>query len=88
MEILLEPEREQFIQKQLEVGRYQTQDEAINVALLLLEKLDGEYLQWLDEAREKVAVGITQLDRGESHDANQVIEEILDRFRHAKGLVE
>jgi antitoxin ParD1/3/4 len=88
MEILLEPEREQFIQKQLEVGRYQTQDEAINVALLLLEKLDGEYLQWLDEAREKVAVGITQLDRGESRDANQVIEGILDRFRHAKGLVE
>ena len=83
MEILLNPERQKFIQKQLEVGKYRNHDEAINVALLLLEKLDREYAEWL----EKVAIGIAQLERGESLDAEQVIEGILDRFRQAKEIV-
>jgi len=31
MEILLNPERQKFIQKQLEEGKYRSHDEAINV---------------------------------------------------------
>jgi len=87
MEILLHPKLQQFIQKQLEAGRYHSHDEAINVALILLEKLDREYTEWLEETRQKVAVGIAQLDRGESLDADIVIEGILDRFRQAKETV-
>lgn len=84
MEILLNPERQKFIQKQLEEGKYRNHDEAINVALILLEKLDREYTEWLEETRQKVAIGISQLKRGESLDAEEVIEGILDRFREAK----
>ena len=84
MEILLNPERQKFIQKQLEEGKYRNHDEAINVALILLEKLDREYTEWLEETRKKVAIGISQLERGESLDAEEVIEGILDRFREAK----
>ena len=87
MEILLHPKQQQFIQKQLEVGRYHSHDEAINVALILLEKLDREYTEWLEETRQKIAIGIAQLDRGESLDADIVIEGILDRFRQAKEIV-
>lgn len=87
MEILLHPKQQQFIQKQVEVGRYHSHDEAINVALILLEKLDREYAEWLEETRQKVSVGIAQLDRGESLDADLVIEGILDKFRQAKGMV-
>ena len=84
MEILLNPERQKFIQKQLEEGKYRNHDEAINVALILLEKLDREYTEWLEETRQKVAIGISQLERGESLDVEEVIEGILDRFREAK----
>ena len=84
MEILLNPESQKFIQKQLERGKYRNYDEAINVALLLLEKLDREYTEWLEETRQKVAVGIAQLERGESFDAEPVIEGILDKFRETK----
>ena len=49
-----------------------------------LEKLDREYTEWLEETRQKVAIGISQLERGESLDAEEVIEGILDRFREAK----
>ena len=84
MEILLNPERQKFIQKQLEEGKYRNHDEAINVALILLEKLDREYTEWLEETRQKVGIGISQLERGESLDAEEVIEGILDRFREAK----
>lgn len=72
MEILLDPEQQRFIQKQLDVGRYSSHDEAINVDLLLLEKLDREYAEWLEETRQKVAVGIDQLDRGESFEVVMV----------------
>lgn len=53
----------------------------------LLEKLDREYAEWLEETRQKVAIGIDQLERGESLDAEQVIDGILDRFRQAKEMV-
>jgi antitoxin ParD1/3/4 len=43
--------------------------------------------EWIEETRQKVAVGIAQLDRGESRDADIVIEGILDRFREAKEIV-
>jgi antitoxin ParD1/3/4 len=49
-----------------------------------LEKLDREYTEWLEETRQKVAIGIAQLERGESLDAEQVIEGILDKFRETK----
>ena len=87
MEILLNPERQKFIQKQLETGKYRNHDEAINVALLLLEKFDREYAEWLEETRQKVAIGLAQLERGESLDVEQVIDGILDRFRQAKEII-
>jgi antitoxin ParD1/3/4 len=54
------------------------------VALFLLEKLDREYTEWLEETRQKVAISIAQLEQGESLDAEQVIEGILDKFRETK----
>ncbi len=43
MIISLKPEHEQFIQSQVARGRFANQEEVIDTAFRLLEKLHGEY---------------------------------------------
>lgn len=62
MNISLKPEEEQFIQAKLESGKYKTAYDVIVAALQLLEERDKQYVKWLEETREKVAVGIKQLE--------------------------
>ncbi|MEC4891484.1 MAG: type II toxin-antitoxin system ParD family antitoxin [Oscillatoria sp. PMC 1051.18] len=83
MSIILKPEHEQFIQSQVASGKFANQEEVLDTAFRLLEKLHGEYEQWLEETRNKVKVGITELDRGEGLDGEAVITEILERFQQA-----
>jgi antitoxin ParD1/3/4 len=53
-------------------------------ALRLLEERDKQYEKWVEETREKVAVGIAQLDRGEGLDGEAVVASILERFKQAR----
>ena len=64
--VSLTPAQYQFIQEQVQNGRYPSADEAIALALELLEESiyleDSEnkrrYQEWLEETRKKVVVGI------------------------------
>jgi antitoxin ParD1/3/4 len=51
MNIELKPEHEQFIQAQIASGKFTNADEVIDVAFHLLEKLNSEYVQWVEETR-------------------------------------
>ncbi|MFB2894735.1 type II toxin-antitoxin system ParD family antitoxin [Aerosakkonemataceae cyanobacterium BLCC-F50] len=66
MNITLKPEQEQFIQSQIERGIFANAEEAIAVALNLLEEQIKSYEQWLKETRKKVEVGLAELERGEN----------------------
>ncbi|WP_293139726.1 type II toxin-antitoxin system ParD family antitoxin [Okeania sp. SIO3I5] len=68
MNIILSPEQEKFIQSQIAKGRYTNLQQAIDVALKLLEKQEQDYQEWLDETRDQVKVGLEQLERGEKVD--------------------
>jgi antitoxin ParD1/3/4 len=65
-------------------GRFANQQEVIDTAFRLLKKLQGEYEQWIKETRDKVNVGIAQLDRGEGLDGEAVVARILERFKQAR----
>jgi len=65
MNITLKPEQEQFIQSQIERGIFANAEEAIAAALNLLEEQSTSYEQWLKETREKVEIGLEELERGE-----------------------
>ena len=54
----------------------------LDTAFRLLEKLHGEYEQWLEDTREQVKVGTAELDRGEGLDGEAVVTEILERFKY------
>ena len=83
MNITLKSEHEQFIQSQVASGKFANREEVIDTAFRLLKKLQSEYEQWIEETREKIDIGIAELDCGEGLDGKAVIE-ILERFKQAR----
>jgi antitoxin ParD1/3/4 len=84
MNIELKPEHEQFIQAQIASGKFTNADEVIDVAFHLLEKLNSEYVQWVEETRQKIDVAIAEIERGEVLDGETVVMQILEKFQKAR----
>ncbi|WP_414518870.1 ribbon-helix-helix domain-containing protein [Nostoc sp. PCC 9305] len=84
MNIELKPEHEQFIQAQIASGKFTNADEVIDVAFHLLEKLNSEYVQWVEETRQKVDVAIAEVEGGELLDGETVVMQILEKFQKAR----
>jgi antitoxin ParD1/3/4 len=84
MNITLNPEQEQFIQDKLQSGEYKSVDDVIKAALHLLEEQDEAYERWIIETRAKVDAAAASLDRGEGLDGKQVVNRILEKFRHGR----
>ncbi len=82
MNIILSPQQEKFIQSQISQGKYTNMEEVIDSALKLLEKQD--YEQWLDETRQKVQVGLEQLEKGEKIDGEIVIAQLKAKFQQMR----
>jgi antitoxin ParD1/3/4 len=53
------------------------------LAFRLLEKQNAEYIQWVNEVREKVDIARAEVTRGEVLDGETVVNDILERFRQA-----
>ncbi|HBL13898.1 MAG TPA: type II toxin-antitoxin system ParD family antitoxin [Cyanobacteria bacterium UBA11162] len=84
MNITLKPEEEQLIQEKLRSGKYQTAYEVIVEALRLLAERDNYYQKWVEETRQKVVVGLEQLDRGEGIDGDVVIARLRNKLSKAR----
>ena len=84
MNITLSSEQEQFIQSQIATGKYTNIQQVIDSALRLLEKQDQNYEQWLDETRQKVKVGLEQLERGDKVDGEVVIAQLEAKFQRMR----
>jgi len=84
MDIILKPEQEQLIKAKLNSGKYTTVEEVIAEALLLLDKRDKHYQKWVEDTRQKVGVGIAQLDRGEGIEVQTVINKLKEKVTFAK----
>lgn len=82
--ITLNSQQEQFIQKQLEHGKYRSADEVIAQALNLLEKQQQEYEGWVAEVRGKVDEAAATLARGEGMPLETVVDQIQEKFRQAR----
>jgi antitoxin ParD1/3/4 len=84
MNIALKPEQEQFIQSQIDRGRFKSADEAAVQAFKLLEEKYRDYEEWIEDTRQKVDVGIAELDRGEGIELDLVIERLQQKLESAK----
>jgi antitoxin ParD1/3/4 len=84
MSIILKPEQEQFIQSQVLAGKFATAEEAIDVAISLLERLDEGYEEWVEATRQKIEVGMAQIERGEILDGETVIAQLQEKLNRAR----
>lgn len=84
MNINLKPQQEQFLREKLDSGKYGSIDEVIAEAFRLLEERDKHYQQWLDETREKVAVGIEQANRGQLTDGKVAMARLREKLSQAR----
>jgi antitoxin ParD1/3/4 len=83
MPIVLQPDQEQFIQAQLDTGRYGNAAEVIAEALRLLEKRN-HYDRWVEEVRCKIDVAAEQLDRGEGVDGETAIAALRAKLHQGR----
>ena len=83
MAIALQPDQEQFIQTQLDTGRYKSATEVIAEALRLLEKRN-HYDRWVEEVRCKIDVAAEQLDRGEGVDRETAIAALRAKLHQGR----
>ena len=77
MNVTLDPETEKLIQKELESGRFQDATALLGIALkhfLIAREFGEEYTR--QEIEEKIARGISQLDRGEGVDGDEFFEKL------------
>ena len=77
MNVLLKPELERFIDEQVQQGRYDSADDAINAAVAQFQTERNLAAFQLDRLRAEVDLGIAEADRGEfvEYTAQDVIAE-------------
>jgi antitoxin ParD1/3/4 len=66
MNISLTPELEQLVHDKVKSGRYNSATEVVREALLLLVERDELRRSQLEELKQKIKVGLEQLDAGRS----------------------
>jgi antitoxin ParD1/3/4 len=88
MSITLKPEQEQFIQSQIQAGRFATAEEAIDVALSLLEQSNEDYAEWVEDTRQKLDVAVAQIERGEVLDGETVMAQLQEKLNKAREAFE
>ncbi|WP_293146146.1 MULTISPECIES: type II toxin-antitoxin system ParD family antitoxin [unclassified Microcoleus] len=76
MNISLTPELERLIQEQVKKGRYSSVSEMVGESLRLLWERDRIREKRVAELRQKIQVGIEELNRGEGIDGEEVFDEI------------
>ncbi len=78
------PDVAKLVQAQMASGGYNSEDDLLRDALSALQAVGShrvashaEPIRSLDELRQKVQVGLDQLDRGEGRDAEEMFERLL-----------
>ena len=85
MSITLRPETEKQIEDRMKAGRYPSPDDVVKAGLRLLEERERDQHEALTEVRDKIAVGLAQLKRGEVVDADAMFEEMLADLEREDG---
>lgn len=87
MNITLSPQQEEFIQSQINRGKYENVEQLIQEALTILEILNQENDQKrLEELRQKIMLGLEDVKQGKVTDGELVFERLQERLRSEFGL--
>ncbi|MEH2001477.1 MAG: type II toxin-antitoxin system ParD family antitoxin [Nostoc sp.] len=81
MSISLTPDQERFIQTKLQSGKYRSAEEALEIALRLLDEYDRADAKWIEDVREKIDAAILASDKTPPIDGEAFVNQVLERFR-------
>lgn len=81
MSISLTPDQERFIQTKLQAGKYRSAEEALEIALRLLDEYDRADAEWIEVVREKIDAAILASDQTPPIDGETFVNQIIERFR-------
>lgn len=87
--VSLTPELDEFLQGQVQSGRYQTASEVVREALRLLELRERRREQAFRQLKSKLARGVAEAERGELLDGDEIFDELRDMIeerRRAKAV--
>lgn len=84
MDILLTSEAEQFIQQQLETGKFSSVSEVVDAGIRLLEEREQTDHRRFEELRRDVEIGTAQLDRGEVVEGETFMQELRTKLHQKR----
>ena len=86
MTVTLTAEQEQFIAEQLKSGHYQSAGDVIAQSLGMLRAQEEFIRTNTTELRDKIAIGMEQIRRGEVVDGKAAIQNLREKLhRHERG---
>ena len=87
MNVSLTTEIEQFIQNQVESGKYTSVDEVIIAGIKLLEERQRIYKGRFEELQREIMVGIEAGERGEVVDGETVFRQLQQKLQQRREKV-
>jgi antitoxin ParD1/3/4 len=88
MSIALKPEQQQFIQQQIALGRFGSEEEVLEKALQLLSSQYVEYDHWVEETRTKIDEAQKEIDRGEGIPLDVAMAQIRSKLHQNRAAQE
>ncbi|MEA5603645.1 ribbon-helix-helix domain-containing protein [Nostoc sp. UHCC 0252] len=80
MSISLTPDQEGFIQTKLQSGKYRSAEEALEIALRLLDEYDRANTEWVEDLQEKIDAAILASDKTPPIDGETFVNQVIKRF--------
>lgn len=84
MNVTLTPELEQFVQTQIDSGKYASATEVLLAGVSLLKEIDRVYKGRFEELRQKVLDGVDAADRGDVIDSETVFENLQAKLEQKR----
>jgi len=81
MSISLTSEQENFVRSKIQVGKYHSAQEVLEVALRLLDEYDCTEAEWNLDVQEKIAAAVVASDHTPPLDGEFFVDQILERFK-------
>ena len=78
MNVSLTPELEEFVARKVKAGLYRSSSEVVREALRLLLEREAVAAAELARLRGEIETGLSELDRGEAVDGDEVFREIRE----------
>jgi antitoxin ParD1/3/4 len=85
MNIALNSEIEQFINSQIESGKYPSAEEVILAGIRLLEERERIYQGRFEELKKEIAIGVAASERGEVVDGDIVFSHLQQKRQQRFG---